>query len=117
MAQHTITMPAFRPVSTNRLYHGHWTTRRKLKRQDEETIAAFCCTHRKAKGRRRVDIVIVNGPRCGRLDPDNCLKSLLDGLVKCGQLTNDDGDSYELGSVISEKGEHTKTVVTLTDLE
>lgn len=117
MATHIISMSGFRPVSVNRLLKGHWTTRRKLKRQDEETIAAFSCTKPKAKGKRRVDIAIFNGPGCGRLDPDNCLKSLLDGLVACGQLVDDNSDQVEIGSVTSERGEHSKTVVTLTDLE
>ena len=70
----------------------------------------------KAKGRRRVSVVILNSHGGHTVDADNCLKSLLDGLKKCGQIIDDSDKHLELGKVSSILGQTNSTIITIEEL-
>ncbi len=103
------------PARINELL-GHWGKAAKRKKLDRDTVAIVARDIPKAKGKRRVDIHLIMGPRQRTPDPDSSWKSLLDSLVACGQLVDDRKECCELGSVTFSRGKAAETVVTLTDL-
>jgi hypothetical protein len=92
MTSHILTIPHWIPVSTNKLLKAHWAARNKLKKKDANIIWGRALEDRipTALQRRKVEIHFILKPQRGRpIDPDNCLKSLLDALVKCRMIIDD----------------------------
>src|SRR5262245_7019908 len=113
-----IRIPNWHPARLNGLMHCHWGTRSRRKRADRQVVSVYAklCHVPKAKHRRRVDLCLTLGPRQRGGDPDAYLKSLLDGLVACGLLTDDNRQGVELGQVTFTRGSVLATEITLTDL-
>jgi Holliday junction resolvase RusA-like endonuclease len=112
-----VTIPNWRPHSINQLLHGHWTKARRMKRQDADMIMAYLVEHPKATGRRRLSVTIGNKQRGHQLDADNALKSLLDGLKRCGAIIDDSAEFLELGRVASVHDKTNHTIIILEDIE
>jgi Holliday junction resolvase RusA-like endonuclease len=94
----TVIIPDWHPVSVNVLLGASFARGRgarfaaaKRKRQDAEILAAYCHAAGvpKAKGPRVVRLTIGLAPRQRACDSDNYMKSLLDGLRKCGAIVDD----------------------------
>lgn len=119
MALSTLTIPDWKPTSTNKLLSSHWAVAAKLKKHDATMIAGYALSHGipKAIGKRKLSFtVIISGK--GRLpDADNMLKSLCDGLVKCGLLVDDSGKWMVLGDMECKRGVSAMTVIQLEDVE
>lgn len=107
MGSFSATIHGWHPASVNRLYSGHWTKRRKLKKADAETILySLSAVVPRATGRRLLNVTF-HGLRA---DVDNCLKSLLDGLVGAGLLRDDCPRWLELGKLKAESGKKATTI-------
>jgi Holliday junction resolvase RusA-like endonuclease len=116
--KHTLTIPNWKPVSVNRLVGRHWGQVHKLKAADAKMVAAYALQARlpAATGRRRVKVLIECLP--GQLlDGDNCLKSLLDALVKCRALVDDSAEYLDLVRVEVVAAARPGTTITLEDVE
>ncbi len=113
-------IPNFRPVRLNQLMYQHWTKVRKLKKADHKTIGnAFRQSGLPgAKVRRRVSVHIKLKPRAKQSDDDAIQKVLLDGLVECGALVDDNRAYVEMGKITYERGtaEDWGTTITLEDI-
>ena len=113
---HTVRIPHWHPARVNQLLGGHWAKAARLKKADRLTLfLAFQKTPR-ATGRRRVSFTITLGPRMRAPDPDAFFKSLLDGLVRCGMLTDDNRQGVELRMPEFDRGPVKATTITLEDL-
>jgi hypothetical protein len=111
---HRLVIPDFVPTPLNKLMRGRIRDRIRLARGDRDLIAYYAREQRlpRATGRRRVTITVTGT----RADPDNVLKSLLDGLVQAGLLVDDSSRWLELGGLeVSVSGPRQTTVV-LEDL-
>lgn len=102
VGQYEIWIPGWRPTSLNRLMYAKVRDRIKLKANDSEIVGVFAhtCKVPKATCRRRVSLAITLGPRWRQFDDDNALKGILDGLVTCGRLVNDNATWCERGEII-----------------
>jgi Holliday junction resolvase RusA-like endonuclease len=117
-----LSIPNWTPPSVNRLWKAsHWSVGHRIKQQVGRTIygawlvsrpAVMCAT-----GKRRVSVAVTVAGRGGMIDPDNALKTLLDGLVKNHLLVDDSARYCEIGVVRVERGKEKGTVVTLEDLD
>lgn len=109
-------IPNWRPCTLNSLLAvSHWT-RSAMKEADAWQVLAAFTGKPKSTGKRRVDVQIALAGRWKEADPDAYWKSLLDALVKCGQLVDDRREFCELGEVTyvrdcAERG----TKITLTE--
>ena len=114
----TITIPDFIPARVNDLYSGHWTKRRALKKNDAEIIGGYALKAGvpKATGKRRVSLTITLTPKMRGHDPDAFFKSVLDSLVHCCVLAEDNSRACELGPVTFERGKRKQTVITVEDI-
>jgi hypothetical protein len=116
---HTLSLAGFRPPSLNRLLRMHWAARLRLGRQVKQLVGLERLAQGlpKAGGRRRVSVLVeVAGPG-GLPDPDGTLKLLLDALVACGLLIDDSARWCECAPPAVRRGEATRTVVALEDME
>lgn len=113
--EHVIHIPQWRPATLNQLM-GHWSKTHKLKKSDRQIIAHYCKDTPKATGKRRVSLHISLKGRQQKADPDAYWKSLLDALVACGQLINDNDANVELGTVTYDREVQAGTVITLTEV-
>jgi len=112
---HTVRIPNWVPARLNQLLGGHWAKAARLKRADRDTLAlAFRQTPR-ATGRRRVAFTITLGPRMRAGDSDAYFKSLLDGLVQCGQLVDDNRQGVILQMPEFDRGQVKATTIMLED--
>jgi len=103
----------------NKLLSAHPYSRSKIKNGDYDLIAAYFIQSgiEKAKGRRSVQVHIVRSPRQRRKsDSDNYNKVLLDGLVKCGAIIEDNEDGVAMLPYTFERGKEKATIITLEDL-
>ena len=93
-----VSIPNWHPARLNQLL-GHWEKAMRLKRSDAEMVAAYFLGQPKATEKRLVHLTIhlAKGQRAG--DPDSYFKTLLDALVRCGQLKDDSRQWCELGPV------------------
>lgn len=116
--RHEILITDWHPVRLNQLLNCHWGTRSKLKKQDRELIrfyAGFFAVP-PAKGKRRVSLVLTLAPKQRAGDPDAFFKGLLDALVNCGLLVDDNRQWVELGTVEFVRGKTRQTRIVLEDL-
>lgn len=117
--RYVIEIPYWHPAKINQLYSGHWAKRAKLKKADVEMVGAYVRVQHvswKAVSKRRVDLTITlkKGQRAG--DPDAYWKSLLDALVACGALVDDNRQWCEVTPVQFIRGERMATKITLEDM-
>ena len=116
MASWRVDIPGYVPASTNRLMRLHWAQRNRVLKAEAELVAAYVLGAGvpRATGKRRVSIDISQAR--GRLmDPDNCLKGLIDHTVKAGALVDDSGEWCEVGAVRVSRGPR-RTVIVLEDV-
>jgi hypothetical protein len=116
--RHTLTIPDWQPHRLNQLLSCHWATRGRLKRQDREMIGTYALLAGipKAKGKRRVSLLITLGPRQRGADPDAYWKSLLDALVHAGLLVHDSPKWCDLAPVRFQRGRRRQTAIRIEDL-
>lgn len=119
LARHTLILDAFQPHRLNVLLRLHWAARNRALKGDADVVAAeaFRQGIPKAAGKRRVSLTVRHGRSVKAADADALWKSLLDALVKCGLLLDDDPAHCELGTVGYETAERRGLVVLLEDLE
>jgi hypothetical protein len=114
---HRIVVPGWHPTTLNELL-GHWRKRHRLKKADRDLIAVYArlALIPPAAGKRRVSLVLTlaRGQRAG--DPDSYWKSVLDALVQCGLLVDDNRQSVELGTVEFARGTARQTEIVFEDL-
>jgi Holliday junction resolvase RusA-like endonuclease len=115
MSIQKITIPNWRPVLRNEADKMHWAIRLRRKKLDEEMIMAFAQHTSLATGKRRVSLQITLGKGQRKFDVDAPWKNVLDGLVKCERLIDDNTKWCELGGVTFQRGIQ-KTVIVLEDL-
>lgn len=117
-SSYTIVIPDWRPKSLNELFGMHYMKRWRTKWMDRDLVHAYVSAHRipPATGKRRVslDIELVRPDRV--MDPDNVWKHLLDHLVGCCALVDDDPEHVELGTVRQAWGSRRQTTIILEDL-
>ena len=111
-----IIIPRWWPARLNQ-NRGHWSKFARLKEVDANLVAAYALPFPRATGKRSVRLVVtLSGP--GREpDPDAFWKSLLDALVKCGQLVDDSRKWCRLEPVEFVRGTERSTTIELRDLE
>jgi Holliday junction resolvase RusA-like endonuclease len=115
----TVEIPDFHPTSLNRFAGRHWSVRRRMKAADAEVVSLYVrhiARVPEARVRRRVTLAIVLGPRQRAGDDDNYRKSLLDSLVICGALVDDNRIWCEMSPIAFERGPRRMTRITLEDL-
>jgi hypothetical protein len=112
-----LTVPDWHPAKLNQLL-GHWAQRHRLKRGDRQLVWYYArlAGIPPAVLPRRVSLRITLGPRERAGDPDSYWKSLLDSLVHCGLLLDDNRQGVELGTVEFHRGQERATEITLEDL-
>lgn len=114
---YTITIPNWHPTRLNELLGNHFQASR-LKKADREMVGIYAFTSEvpHAQGKRRVTLKITLGPGERGGDADAYWKSLLDALVCCGRLVDDNSQQCEIVPVQYDRGER-KTVIILEDLD
>lgn len=114
-----IVIPDWTPTLTNQLLKAsHWAQAHRLKEADARLVGVYARLSGvpRASGPRRVDLA-VRGWRVGNLpDRDAFWKSLLDALVLCGMLVNDDPARCLLGGVDVTRSKTRETRIRLHDL-
>jgi len=90
----------------------------RRKRSDREIVAAYVLMAGaiEATGKRRVNLHITLSPRQRAADPDAYWKSLLDALVHCKALRNDNRQWVELMPVEFDRASTKATTIVLTDV-
>lgn len=120
MTTHSIFIPNWRPINLNAMFRKHWSQRNKAKKADALMLHGSFAEAKtpKATGKRLVEVHIILTGKQQQADPDAYWKSLLDGLVKCGQLVDDKGTFCETRDPTFEKGAKGQagTRITLTDI-
>jgi hypothetical protein len=96
----------------------HWAQRQRLKQRDADMIGVLANNHDvpAAEGKRSVRLVIVMAPRQRAGDPDAYDKSLLDGLVQCGLLKDDNRQWCVKRPTEYVRGEKAGCVIVLEDI-
>jgi Holliday junction resolvase RusA-like endonuclease len=109
-------VPDFLPTSANRLMRMHYSARNRALKGDAELVAVYALQAgvAKAVGKRRLRMTFTSNDSLP--DPDNCLKSLLDSLVKARLLLDDSPSYVELAAVSVKRGERRMTTVELEDV-
>ena len=113
-----VTMLGYHPPTINMLIGRGWRTIHSIKRRDRKRIGdemALAGIPR-ATGKRRVTLEIILAPRQRSPDPDAFWKVLLDSLVSCGALKDDNRQWVELAPVEIGRGKRRATVLTLEDV-
>jgi hypothetical protein len=117
-ATHRLVIAGWHPAKLNQLLNSHWAARGRVKKLDRDlvTVCARMAGTPRAKGKRRVSLVLTLAPGQRAGDPDCYWKSLLDALVHAGLLGDDSPRWCELGTVGFVRGEARATTITLEDL-
>jgi hypothetical protein len=115
-----ITVPGWHPARLNELLPNRWQAH-KLKKRDRSAIAfwSVMCNGPfvpEATGPRRVHLSITLGKGQRAADPDAYWKSLLDALVACKLLVDDNRQNVVLDPVEFSRGKEPETTVELYDL-
>jgi hypothetical protein len=112
-----ITIPGWHPARLNELLEGKWVAAR-LKKRDRKIVRDYAgwTIIPIALRPRRVHLAITlgKGQRAG--DPDCYWKSLLDALVHCGLLIDDNRQHVVLDPVEFVRGVEPETTIELYDL-
>ncbi len=119
MATHSLTIPRWHPAPKNQLLKVHWRIAHRRKKSDREIVAGEALAQgiAKAKGRRRVHLCIVLGPRQRGCDVDAYHASLLDAMKHAGLIVDDSPRWCEITPVTFARGVPHSTIVTFEDLE
>lgn len=117
----TICIPRWHPTPLNKLMR-HWRAAARLKKIDREMVFIYAFRREgphatPAKGKRRVSLTIILGPKQRAADPDAYQKSLGDALVHAGLLTDDNRQGVEWAPTEFRRGPEFGTEITLADLE
>ncbi len=115
--KHTIMIPGWAPVTLNQLIGRHWRVVARLKKSDRQTVALYARDVPRATGKRRVTLRLTLAPRQRATDPDASWKVLLDSLVACGALVNDNRQNVELAPVEFVRGKARVTEIFLEDID
>jgi len=113
----TVTIPNWHPTRLNTLLGAHWAVAARMKKADRRMLCVTCHGIPKATGKRRVTLTIGLKPRQRAGDPDCYWKSLLDGLVQCKLLVDDNRQHVECMPVQYERGLIMSTTINLGDIE
>lgn len=114
---YTFTITDWHPVILNKLLRMHWAARNRAVDDAKRRVQVACNAKiPKATGKRRLTLTWVMGPRNKEPDRDNVSKLLLDSLVWCGRLTDDDSSGVECLPVRFERGPVKGIVVDLEDV-
>lgn len=118
MSRFRISIPHWQPARLNDLLNCHWGRKARLRKADDEMVAFYARQESvpPATGPRRVSLEVTLTPR-QRADPDCWWKSVLDALVNCKLLVNDDASWCDLGAVSVTKGAERRTVIVLEDIQ
>lgn len=120
MIAHTLTIPNWLPPRLNQVRGRHWYAEAKLKKEAIAFIVFYArlCGVPPARGRRRVSLRIVLGPRRRQPDRDAYDKMLLDALCRAGLLL-DDSDRGLVGRVDIQfrRGPNCETTITIEEAE
>lgn len=118
MSTYTVVIPNWKPTSVNKLLGSHWAAARKKKSADMNMVGMYVVSAGipKATGKRRLSFEVSIKGRGRRPDPDNFLKVLCDGLVKCGMLVDDSSKWVEYGKMNVVSGDKLETIITLEDV-
>ncbi len=116
---HRIVIPDWLPFRSNQWTGRHWSVISKMKKETAGFIAAYAlqCSVPKAKGRRRVSLVLTLSPRNRQRDKDSADKVFLDACVSA-QMLIDDSDRGLEGrvEVTFLKGPKKSTTIILEDV-
>lgn len=116
--QYTLTIPNWTPTLTNHWYGKHWRVRYKLKRAQNDIVAAYAMQQQipQATCRRRLLIQVWGWPTGRKPDLDSFDKLLLDAIRDCGLILDDSERGLE-GRMLVEvhRSRERKTVITLED--
>lgn len=90
-----------------------------MKDTDADMVAVYCRISEvpQATGKRRVQLKIVLVGRQQKTDPLAYAKSLLDALVKCGQLVDDTDEYVEWVPPVYERGTEASCTIVLTEVD
>lgn len=116
--KHNLLIPNWTPAGLNQWQGRHWSVGHKLKKADREIVGWYAqqAGIPLATCQRRVSVKITLTPRQRACDPDAPLKSLLDALVACGLLLDDNPKWCVLGSVTFDQGAERQTEIILEDV-
>lgn len=113
-----LSIDGWRPARLNELLEVHWAKAHRRKNADALRILVACQNAKapKAEGKRRVTLTwrLEKGERTP--DADGVWKSLLDALVRAGQLKDDNPTWCECAPVQFERGPVKGITVELEDL-
>lgn len=118
--QWTITLPEWHPPSMNQYVRTHWAVRKRDLDNLTNEIHLISTYQRipKATTPRAVRIVIQKTPRGKRDDPGNLYarsKAILDALVRCELLLDDDNTSLEALEVVERRADTKQTLIEITE--
>jgi hypothetical protein len=113
-----ITIPGWHPAPLNRLMKCHFGTAARRKRLDRGMISAArsLADVPDATGPRRVRLAITLGKGQRACDSDAYWKSLLDALVHCRLLIDDNRQNCILEPVEFVRGKDPETTIELEDI-
>jgi hypothetical protein len=108
------------PPSANDFRGRHWSAERKAKVGAYEFIAMYARNLGgvpAARGRRRVQLTLICGPRQRGMDSDNPQKVLRDALRAAAVIVNDDPKWLEFPEPTYERGPRRATRLVIEDIE
>lgn len=113
---HVLIIPGWRPYLANELFDAHFYDRAKMKREDANTIKAYCLKQGIPIARMKRHVTIEISGRFRRFpDSDSPWKSALDALVQAKMLV-DDGDKWASWDKPQFTRGKLSTAITLQDL-
>lgn len=99
-----IWVPRWHPAKLNALLKVHWAKAHRIKTNDKNMIWAHSPRDKRAITKRRLELTIILKKGQRGADPDAYNKSLLDALVACRLLTDDNHQGVELMPVVYRRG-------------
>jgi Holliday junction resolvase RusA-like endonuclease len=120
MSVYTIVIPGWHPYRLNQTEGRHWSVKARLKRADREMIGMYARLGvgvPQATGKRRIGLTVTLAPKQRSPDPDAFWKGLLDSLVACRLLVDDNPKWVEILPVRYERGSAMATTIAIEDVE
>jgi hypothetical protein len=116
--RHEFTISNWTPTPLNKLMRSV-RARIRLKKADRDLVAVYArqADVPRARGKRRVTLLVTLGPGQRGADVDSYWKSLLDALVYAQLLVDDSQYGVELAPVEFARGPALSTTIVLEDLE